>query len=105
MCLPRALVPALVSLHSEQRILHFVPDLSVWLHRKSDPFVVLKRNHADEARTRVVKASLNPQWDEHFAFADCTAADLLTFELFDKVSHKAKYSMTYECLGSIHATV
>jgi Ca2+-dependent lipid-binding protein len=56
--------------------------------RKSDPFVVLKRNHADEERTKVVKANLNPQWDEHFTFTDCTAADLLTFEVFDKVSRR-----------------
>jgi Ca2+-dependent lipid-binding protein len=49
----------------------------------SDPYVVLQSGEVEMARTRVIRESLNPRWDETFEFRLSASIEVLA-TVFDK---------------------
>ncbi|AQK96770.1 GTPase activating protein 1 [Zea mays] len=59
-------------------------DLAIRDLRSSDPYVVLRIGKAQKVKTRVVKKSINPEWNEKLTLSIEDPAVPIRLEVFDK---------------------
>uniref|UniRef100_A0A7N0UXV5 C2 domain-containing protein n=1 Tax=Kalanchoe fedtschenkoi TaxID=63787 RepID=A0A7N0UXV5_KALFE len=67
--------------------------LAVRDFKSSDPYVILKLDDHQVARTKVISSCLNPVWDEEFSFPLAEPAGVLKLEVFDKDRFKSDDKM------------
>ncbi|CAM8905694.1 unnamed protein product [Rhodiola kirilowii] len=67
--------------------------LAVRDFKSSDPYVILKLDDQQVAKTKVISSCLNPVWDEEFSFSVTEPAGVLKLEVFDKDRFKSDDKM------------